>query len=67
MVAEVWCEKDKIPYQCLVGIIVSFLQDLIDKGKAFSTVMVYLAANAACHMGFGGKTAGQHPLVCHHI
>ncbi|XP_032363038.1 LOW QUALITY PROTEIN: uncharacterized protein LOC116675032 [Etheostoma spectabile] len=38
--------------------------DLIDKHKAFSTIKVYLAAIAACHVGFDGKTAGQHPLVC---
>ncbi|XP_029937836.1 uncharacterized protein LOC115380768 [Myripristis murdjan] len=38
--------------------------DLIDKRKAFSTVKVYLAAIAACHVGFGKKTASQHPLVC---
>ncbi|XP_038128389.1 uncharacterized protein LOC119774782 [Cyprinodon tularosa] len=37
--------------------------ELIDKGKAFSTVKVYLAAIAACHIGFGDKTASQHPLV----
>ncbi|KAK0145714.1 hypothetical protein N1851_015374 [Merluccius polli] len=40
------------------------IQDLLDKGKAFSTVKVYLAAISACHIGFGDKTAGQHPLVC---
>ncbi|KAK0149941.1 hypothetical protein N1851_009321 [Merluccius polli] len=38
--------------------------DLLDKGKAFSTVKVYLAAISACHIGFGDKTAGQHPIVC---
>ena len=41
-----------------------FLQYLMDKGKAFSTIKVYLAAVSACHVGFGDKPAGQHPLVC---
>lgn len=38
-----------------------FLQHLVDKGKAFSTVKVL---GLGCHVGFGDKPAGQHPLVC---
>ena len=45
-------------------VILTFLQDLLDKGRAFSTVKVYLAAISACHIGFGDKSAGQHPIVC---
>ncbi|XP_029975893.1 uncharacterized protein LOC115409064 [Salarias fasciatus] len=64
-VFEEWCQKKgHISFQCTVGVILSFLQDLIDKRKAFSTIKVYLAAIAACHVGFGGKTVSQHPLVC---
>ena len=64
-VFEDWCAKaHEIPFQCPVGTILSFLQDLIDQMKAFSTVKVYLAAISACHVGFDGKPAGQHPLVC---
>ena len=64
-VFEGWCHGNgHIPFQCPVGVILSFLQDLIDKRKAFSTVKVYLAAIAACHVGFGRQTASQHPLVC---
>ncbi|KAK0152765.1 hypothetical protein N1851_005700 [Merluccius polli] len=37
---------------------------LLEKGKAFSTIKVYLAAISACHVGFGDRPAGQHPLVC---
>ena len=40
-----------------------FLQELVDKGKAFSTIKVYLAAISACHVGIGDKPVGQHPLV----
>jgi len=53
-----------VPFQCSLGVILAFLQSLIDKGKAFSTIKVYLAAISACHIGFEGKTVGQHPLVC---
>lgn len=41
--------------------ILCFLQDLLDKEKAFSTMKVY----SACHVGFGDKPAGQHPLISH--
>lgn len=44
--------------------ILSLLQALINRGKAFSTIKVYLAAISACHIGFEGKTVGQHPLIC---
>lgn len=42
----------------------SFLQDIIDKCRAFSTVKVCVAAIDACHVGFGRLTKSQHPLIC---
>ncbi|XP_026102951.1 uncharacterized protein LOC113074342 [Carassius auratus] len=64
-VFERWCAaRHVIPFQCSVAVILSFLQDMIDQGKAFSTVKVFLAAISACHVGFDNKTVGQHPLVC---
>ncbi len=64
-VFERWCAtKHEIPFQCSVAVVLSFLQDLIDQGKAFSTVKVYLAAISACHIGFDNKTVGQNPLIC---
>lgn len=56
--------QGKCPFQCSVGIVLTFLQSLLDKGRAFSTIKVYLAAISACHVGLNGKTVGQHPLVC---
>lgn len=53
-----------VSFQCPVGVILSFLQDFIDKEKAFSTIKVSLTAIAAFHVGFRGKKASQHPLVC---
>lgn len=53
-----------VPFQSPVPVILTFLQGLLDKGLAFSTIKVYLAAISASHVGFGDKTAGQHPLIC---
>lgn len=53
---EDWCSRSQeVPFQCSVPMIFSFLQDLLDRDKAFSTVKVYLAAIAVCHVGFDGK------------
>ncbi|XP_016341804.1 uncharacterized protein LOC107688601 [Sinocyclocheilus anshuiensis] len=63
-VFEEWCKgRQLLSYQCSVVDILGFLQDLIDAGKSFSTIKVYLAAIAACHVGFDGTTVGQHPLI----
>ncbi|XP_070409520.1 uncharacterized protein [Nothobranchius furzeri] len=56
-------ENQEISFQCSVVVVLTFLQDLMDKGKAFSTIKVHLAAISACHIGFEGKSVGQHPLV----
>ncbi len=62
---EEWCDSmDTIPFQCSVVDLLCFLQELVDKGKAFSTIKVYLAAVSACHVGFSNKPAEQHPLDC---
>ncbi|KAK7896412.1 hypothetical protein WMY93_021737 [Mugilogobius chulae] len=62
---EEWCvNAGCIALQSPVPVILTFLQSLLDKGLAFSTIKVYLAAISACHIGFGDKTAGQHPLIC---
>ena len=43
--------------------VLTFLQELLDKGLSFSTIKVYLAAISACHVGFDGETPGAHPLA----
>ena len=61
---ERWCdERQVVSFQCSVRDILCFLQYLLDRGKAFSTIKVYVAAISACHIGFGDRTPGQHPLV----
>lgn len=62
---EDWCAAaGVVAFQSPIPTVLTFLQKLLDKGLAFSTVKVYLAAISACHIGFGDKTVGQHPLVC---
>lgn len=64
-VFEEWCGKSHtLSFQCSVTTILSFLQELLDKGKAFSTIKVYLAAISACHVGFVDGPVSHHPLVC---
>ncbi len=48
-VFERWCtaRHEIPPFQCLVAVILSFLQDQIDQGKAFSTIKVFLVAKSA--------------------
>ncbi len=36
---------------------------MLEEGKAFSTIKVYLAAISSCHMGFNGETVGKQPIV----
>lgn len=48
---------------CSVSDIFCFFQYLMDYGKSFSTIKVYLAAIAACYAGFDGTTVGHHPHV----
>lgn len=55
--------KGIFPFQCLVVNLLFFLQELVDKKKAFLTIKVYLVAISACHVGFIDKPVGQHSLV----
>lgn len=54
------CQEQEVPFHCFQ----CFLQDMVDTGKSFSISKMYSAAVSACHIGFGGKAVGQHPLVC---
>uniref|UniRef100_UPI003AAF0CD6 uncharacterized protein n=1 Tax=Centroberyx gerrardi TaxID=166262 RepID=UPI003AAF0CD6 len=63
-VFERWCEaRAIISFQSSVPDVLCFLQDLLDNGKAFSTIKVYLAAISACHVGFGNAPVEQHSLI----
>lgn len=59
-----WCTKrDLDPYSCTIRSVLEFLQDLLDKGRAASTLGVFAAAITTGHMGFGEFSAHNHPLV----
>lgn len=50
-----------VPFLCLVVDVFYLLQELLNKGRSFSTRNnVYLAA---CHVGIDRNTTGQHQLV----
>lgn len=46
-VFEGWCSDRYFQ----VSVALCFLQDLLDNGRAFSTVKVYMSAISACHIG----------------
>lgn len=54
-----WCVKaGAVSFQSSVNVILTFLQEVLDRNNSLSTVnKVYLAAMSACHVGFGDKTA----------
>ncbi len=61
-VFEDWCTRKGVtPFQCAVSDVLCFLQSLLNNGRAFSTIKVYLAAISACHVGV---SVGRHPLIC---
>ncbi|XP_063350743.2 uncharacterized protein LOC134642723 [Pelmatolapia mariae] len=61
---EQWCQdRHTLPFQCSIVDVLTFLQELLDKGLSFSTIKVYLAAISACHIGFDGVTLGAHHLA----
>ncbi|KAJ8368701.1 hypothetical protein SKAU_G00087290 [Synaphobranchus kaupii] len=65
-VFEKWCEeKHVVSFQCSVAEVLCFLQEMLDKGRAFSTFKVYLAAISACHVGRGDGPIGRYPLLKH--
>lgn len=59
-----WCDRNHaVASLCEVGSVLAFLQHLLEKGLAFSTIKVYAAAVSAGHAGFDGMTVFSHPLV----
>ncbi|MBN3304948.1 CBLN4 protein, partial [Amia calva] len=59
-----WCQDgSQDPINCPIGVILQFLQELLDQGKSPSTLKVYLAAISACHVRIDGKPPGSHFLA----
>ncbi|KAI2663788.1 ORF V: Enzymatic polyprotein [Labeo rohita] len=53
----------KNPVSCDISVILSFLQELLDKGCSPSTLKVYVAAIAASHAPIAGQSIGRNNLV----
>ncbi len=55
------------PVVCNILLILSFLQDLLQKGHSPSTLKVYVAAIAASHAPIDGQSVGRNNLVVHFL
>jgi hypothetical protein len=59
-----WCQtRGEDPTKCDISVILSFLQELLDKGRAPSTLRVYVAAITASHAPIAGQSVGRNNLV----
>ncbi len=50
-----------------VSVVLSFLQDMLDKQRSSSTIKVYAAAIAAFHAPIAGRSVGRNSAVVHFI
>src|SRR4029434_10007685 len=58
---ERWCAtRERDPINCALSVILEFLQQLFDEGKAASTLKVYMAAISACPAGINGNFLRSH-------
>jgi hypothetical protein len=63
-VFSAWCAAHgEEPTTCDISVILSFLQELLDKGRSPSTLKVYVAAIAASHTPIAGQSVGRNNLV----
>lgn len=59
-----WCLTRGVdPVSCDVSLILSFLQELLDKGHSPSTLKVYVAAISASHAPIADQTVGKNDLI----
>ncbi len=62
-VFSAWCTTcGADPEECDISLILSFLQELLEKGRSPSTLKIYVAAIAASHNPIDGQSAGQEQL-----
>ncbi len=45
---------------CTIGVVLSFLQEKLERRLSPSTLKVYVAANAAHHDAVDGRSLGEH-------
>ncbi|KAI2650056.1 ORF V: Enzymatic polyprotein [Labeo rohita] len=59
-----WCSsRREDPQRCSVGVVLSFLQDKLERRLSPSTLKVYVAAIAAYHDAVDGLSLGKHHLI----
>ncbi len=59
-----WCSsRREDPRRCPITVVLSFLQDGLERRLSPSTLKVYVAAIAAHHDAVDGKSVGKHDLV----
>ena len=59
-----WCvENNYEPTSCPLPCVLTFLQLLVDRNLALSTIKTYAAAISSCHEGYGERSVFAHPLV----
>ncbi|XP_048019354.1 uncharacterized protein LOC125250684 [Megalobrama amblycephala] len=67
-VFSAWCTaRGEDPSTCDISLILSFLQELLDKGHTPSTLKVYVAAIAASHDPIAGQSVGKNNLVVYFL
>ncbi len=59
-----WCSpRREDPRRCPIAVVLSFMQDGLERRLSPSTLKVYVAAIAAHHVAVDGKSLGKHDLV----
>ncbi len=63
-IVSAWCQDhDLEPVTSEVSVVLSFLQEMLDKQRSSSTIKVYVAAIAAFHAPVAGHSVGKDSLV----
>ncbi len=59
-----WCSsRREDPRRCTIGLVLSFLQERLERRLSPSTLKVYVAAIAAHHDAVDGRSLGKHDLI----
>ncbi len=59
-----WCSsRREDPRRCTIGVVLSFLQERLERRLSLSTLKVYVAAIAAHHDAVDGRSLGKHDLI----
>ncbi len=59
-----WCSsRREDPQRCTIGLVLSFLQERLERRRSPSTLKVYVAAITAHHDAVDGRSLGKHDLI----